>query len=289
MYERLEECPSCKHTLLTNHIICKDYSVSEESFALMKCEKCHLIFTNPRPDAQHIAKYYESKDYISHTNRITNPINLAYKLVRWYTLRQKVSLIQRYSKKKRILDYGCGSGIFIKHLLSRGYEAEGYEPISTAVAQSNTEAPIHSSFKNVKKQQKYDLITAWHVIEHAHDLRDTLKLLRKRLTDKGFIFVAVPNINAYDAQYYKEKWAAYDVPRHLYHFSQESFIYLSKKCKLEVKAVVPMKFDAYYVALLSETFTEKPSKIRAVKTALESNKRAKTTGEYSSLIYILTK
>lgn len=291
MYEKLEECPSCKHTKFTNFLICKDHSVSQESFALMRCEKCDLVFTNPRPDSKNIGKYYDSKDYISHTNTANNPINLAYKAVRWFTLKQKLNLIRQYTSERRILDFGCGSGVFVNHLRQNGYQAHGYEPHPTAHAiAKNTSKTIFSQLNQIKKQEKYAIVTAWHVLEHVQELRPTLKLLRKRLTDDGYLFIAVPNITAYDALYYQQDWAAYDVPRHLYHFNRTSFARLAKKCKLKILDIHPMKFDAYYVSLLSERYQTGNSRItKAFQIAAKSNQLARTSKDYSSLIYVLSK
>ncbi|MEQ8470249.1 MAG: class I SAM-dependent methyltransferase [Marinoscillum sp.] len=292
MYEKLEECPSCKYTKFSNHIICKDYSVSQESFALVKCDKCTLVFTNPRPDLEHIGQYYENADYISHTNKANNPINVIYKIVRNYTFHSKRKLIKTYTTGKRVLDFGCGSGAFINYLKSKNFQPEGYEPhpSTNQYAQDFTKLPIYHDLKQLKKQEKYDAITAWHVLEHVHELRDTLKALRKRLTDQGFMFLALPNHSSHDATLYGPNWAAYDVPRHLYHFNPESFAILVKNCKLQIVDQIPMVFDSYYVSLLSEKhITGKTNILKAAKMGYLSNQSAHKTGNYSSLIYILKK
>ena len=289
MYEKLEECPSCKHSKFSNHIICKDYTVSGESFALMKCDECGLIITNPRPDSDNIGRYYNDSNYISHTNKANSPINAIYKAVRSITLTQKKDLIKKYSKGTNLLDFGCGAGVFVDYMLKQQYSVEGYEPhpntAETAASLTNTR--IYSELKQLKKA-KYNVITAWHVLEHVHDLKDTLVTLRKSLTTDGVLFIAVPNHQSYDASYYKEYWAAYDVPKHLYHFDQSSLQILAKKCKLKVVDVHPMKFDSYYVSLLSEkNKNDKANYFAALRTGFISNQKAKQTGEYSSLIYVL--
>lgn len=290
MYEKLEECPSCKHTKFYNHLICKDHTVSKESFALMKCEKCGLIITNPRPDLGHISKYYEDVNYISHTNQANNPINLAYKLVRRITLNQKLNLIKKYTSGKDILDFGCGSGVFLNHMKLNKYNITGLETHQQTAnaARTLTNTTIYEELNQIERSA-FDIVTAWHVIEHVHDLSLTIRTLRKSLKKNGYIFIALPNHNSYDAQQYKEYWAAYDVPKHLYHFDKMSIDILSKKHKLKIVDVHPMKFDAYYVSLLSEQ--NKHGKMRvlnAFRTANNSNQKAKQTGEYSSLIYVLT-
>ena len=288
MYEKLEECPSCKHSKFTNHIICKDHTVSGESFALMKCAACELIITNPRPDACNIGKYYADSNYISHTNKANSPINAIYKMVRSITLAQKLNLIKKYSPGNKLLDFGCGAGVFVDFLQQHNYEVFGYEPhIATAKAASElSSSTIHTDLKQLKKGL-YNTITAWHVLEHVHELKTTLNTLRKSLTSDGVLFIAVPNHLSHDAHYYRENWAAYDVPKHLYHFNQQSMKTLAIKCKLKLVNVHPMKFDSYYVSMLSEkNKTGKSNYFAALRTGLRSNQKAKQTGEYSSLIYV---
>ncbi len=289
MYEKLEECPICKHTKFSNHLICQDHTVSQESFALVKCTKCGLVFTNPRPDTDHIGKYYDDSNYISHTNSANNPINLAYKLVRTITLKQKLRLIKQYTDSKELLDFGCGSGIFLQFMASKGYRITGFEPhAATALhAEQLTSTTIHTDLSQLTSHT-YDIITAWHVMEHVHHLKKTIKALRKRLKKDGTLFVALPNHCSFDADHYKQYWAAYDVPKHLYHFDRDSIKALAHKCKLKVVDIHPMKFDAFYVSLLSEK--NSPGKFNpftALQTGIQSNKKAKATGEYSSLIYVL--
>ena len=286
MYEKLESCPSCGHTHFNNYIICTDHAFSKESFALVKCSKCELVFTNPRPDKEKIKEYYKSDTYISHTNAANNIINFLYKIVRSFTLRSKYRLISKYKAKKRILDFGCGTGHFVNYMDNKGWDASGYEPYIEPT-NLNANIKIYKSTNEIKDAEKFDVITAWHVLEHVHDLKETLKLLRKRLKKGGVLFIALPNLNSYDANIYKDFWAAYDVPRHLYHFSRKSFKRLVEHVKLNLVKTDPMKFDAYYVALLSEKYKGTNNPYKALINGFKSNRRATKTREYSSLIYVL--
>ena len=285
MYQKLEECPSCKHTLFTNHLICTDYSISQESFALVRCNKCGLVFTNPRPDTVNIKDYYQSDKYISHANKSNSLINFVYKIARSFTLRSKRNLIQQYKRSGRILDFGCGTGHFIDHMQYNGWDSTAYDPQIKKL--NNSDIKFLDTVNKISSEDKFHVITAWHVLEHVHDLRETLKLLRKQLKKGGYIFIAVPNINSYDAHQYRNYWAAYDVPRHLYHFTKDSFKTLAANCKLSIVKVHPMKLDAYYVSWLSEKYQGKQNIFSAIKTGLKSNRLAKSNGEYSSLIYVL--
>ncbi|MEM7298136.1 MAG: class I SAM-dependent methyltransferase [Bacteroidota bacterium] len=250
MYEKLEQCPVCKNTHFTNNIIATDHSVSGESFALVQCSKCSLVFTNPRPDQASLPDYYKSDQYISHTDKGNSLVNIIYKLVRNITLRKKHKLIQGYLNKGKLLDYGCGTGYFVSYCQNRGWETLGYEPDQDARSQAEQKG-IKLIDDLDEMAGKVDIITAWHVVEHIGELRKTLKSLKSKLEKGGFMFIAVPNLGSYDAKHYQEFWAAYDVPRHLYHFTQESFGKLIAKLKLQHIDTLPMKFDSYYVPILS--------------------------------------
>ncbi|WP_421763777.1 class I SAM-dependent methyltransferase [Ekhidna sp.] len=288
MYEKLEQCPVCKHTHFINHLICDDHSVTGESFALVKCDKCNLIFTNPRPEKKNLAKYYSSENYISHTDRANSPINFIYRLVRKFTLKQKIKLVQKYKKNGTLLDYGCGTGDFLQTATKNNWQPFGYEPDLKAkkIASEKNGNQIIESINTI---DKVDVVTAWHVLEHVSDLSETVKQLRKILVDGGHLIIALPNHRSYDAAYYKEFWAAYDVPRHLYHFDEEAVKELARQFKFKIVKIHPMKFDSYYVSLLSEKYRKNGGIIKAIKTGYLSNKSAKKTNQYSSRIYVLQK
>ena len=290
MFEKLDLCPSCGHPKFQNHLICTDHSVSGESFALVKCDKCELIFTNPRPALDQLASYYQSEDYISHTNRANNLVNQVYKIVRSITLRKKFQLINGLTEKRQLLDFGCGTGHFLHFCEGRGWTSTGVEPYLNARTQagSNIKGKVHDNLESIRGS--FDIITAWHVIEHVPDLNETLKQLTKRLEKNGFLIIALPNCCSYDAAYYKDNWAGYDVPRHLYHFTKKSFTSLIAKHKLKLIKTLPMKYDTYYVSLLSEKYINGKNRLfPAYQLGRKSNAKAKLDGVYSSLIYVLSK
>lgn len=289
MFEKLESCPSCGHPKFNNHLIASDHAHTGESFALVQCDKCELVFTNPRPTQHTIAPYYGSEDYISHTNKTSGLVGIAYRIVRNITLRQKEKLISKHSPTQgSLLDFGCGTGFFLQYCMRKGWSTEGMEPDPKAAvaATKNAGTTIHQTLDEIKGS--FDVITAWHVLEHVHDLSETLRQLKSLLNENGRLVIALPNVNSWDAKHYKENWAGLDVPRHLYHFTRSSFEILTQSRKLKIIDIVPMKFDAYYVSLLSERY-QQGSSVTAFMNGLNSNKAAKQTGEYSSLIYVLTK
>jgi 2-polyprenyl-3-methyl-5-hydroxy-6-metoxy-1,4-benzoquinol methylase len=294
MYEKLSECPVCSASNLKNHKVIKDYSVSKESFNIMICENCNFQFTNPRPDENEIGKYYQSDEYISHSDKANSPINFIYKLARKYALASKRKLINTIAKQKkgRILDYGCGTGYFLETMKENGWKTYGIEPNDQARELAKSKAKVKEKIDDLNlKNKKFDIITLWHVLEHIHDINTTIKILKTILKEKGKIIVAVPNIESYEQTVFQEEWAAYDVPRHLYHFNQETMKTLMLKHGLKVKKVYPMKLDAYYISLLSNKYKFNKNKfVNSFITGYISNTYAsKNKNNFSSLIYVIKK
>lgn len=293
MLEKVESCPVCESKLSDNLIICQDHTVSKESFAISRCRTCSFLYTNPRPSEDRLGSYYESEDYISHNKKSNSLINRIYKIARKFTVRSKVAMINKFTANKNtLLDIGCGTGEFINEGKKNNWLINAVEPGSLA-RRSAEELNGISIYEDIQKitKTKFDAITMFHVLEHVADLNGTLKKVRKLLHKQGSLFIALPNSASYDAKQYKEDWAAYDVPRHLYHFNQETAELLFKKHNLEIIETLPMKLDAFYVSLLSEKYANgKTNYWQAFWKGLKSNKWAKNNqNNYSSLIYVLQK
>lgn len=293
MYEKVTNCPVCKTASFQNFIICKDHTVSDESFALTTCDNCGFVFTNPRPDASVIDRYYQSENYISHSNQTRSITDGMYKLVRLFTLRSKLKILNGLGTQKTLMDYGCGTGDFLEHCQSNGWTVTGVEPSEKARNISLNKIPtgIVADISQFSKQDSFDIITLWHVLEHVHDLNSLIKSLKEKLNKNGYIIIALPNHQSYDQSIYKEYWAAYDVPRHLYHFDQHTFSQLSMAHDLKLVNTLPMPFDSYYVSLLSEKYKYgQQNFIKSFLNGWKSNRWAKkNNNNYSSLIYILKK
>lgn len=287
----LTECPICKSSLFSDFLVCKDYTVSGDKFTIVECNNCNFKFTNPRPSNGVLGDYYKSDDYISHSDTKKGFIATLYHIVRDYTLKRKIKLVERYVSRGTILDYGCGTGMFLKVSKKSGWNALGMEPDSGARSIALNMALDVNSDKSTLSvshpNQKFNAITLWHVLEHITDLDETLAFLKSALLKDGVLIIAVPNYRSLDARTYKEFWAAYDVPRHLYHFDVDSVSKLLLKAGFELECTRPMKFDSFYVSMLSEKYKHGSiSYINAVAMGIRSNLSARLTKEYSSRIYI---
>ncbi len=266
---------------------CIDFTVSQESYEVMRNEVYDMLVTSPVPS--NLEKYYVSENYISHTDSKTSLFDKVYQLVKNYTLKQKLKLINSFhTEEKTILDIGAGTGDFLKICAKSGWKTKGIEPSDKArTLAKKKEINLLKDISEIN-DSKFDVITLWHVLEHIPNLLEYVQKLKQLLKTNGVLIVAVPNHKSYDANYYKEYWAAFDVPRHLWHFSKASISKLFSLVNMTIEKVLPMKFDSYYVSLLSEKYkTQKSKPIKAFFTGLKSNLKAKQTGEYSSLIYII--
>ncbi len=251
-------CPVCQSDIIQQCFQVKDYSVSGESFELKECKSCSLRFTTPLPSKSEIGAYYKSADYISHTDQQKGIIGSLYKIVRKWTLKNKAKLIIRLTKKNigMHIDIGAGTGAFVHVMEKAGWNTIGFEPDEQARKRANKlyKASVYplEDFFQLPEDGGYDVITMWHVLEHIHQLNETVEKMQKLLSPKGKIFIAVPNYMSFDAKHYGSKWAAYDVPRHLYHFSYHSMQVLLEKQNLKITDSRRMWFDSFYVSLLSE-------------------------------------
>lgn len=282
------ECPICNKTSFNHFLETKDHMITKELFSVVSCVSCGFHFTNSIPERDNIGDYYKSEVYVSHSSSKKGFINRLYNRVRKRTLQQKVNWINENANGRNLLDLGCGTGHFLRAAIDAGFNGIGVEPDddarSFAQSENNISPLTQVELYNLEKGS-FDVITMWHVLEHVYDLKKDVETLTQLLTEKGTIFIAVPNMNAYDARKYRSFWAAYDVPRHLYHFQENDIRNLFGQFDFELTKVLPMKFDSYYVSLLSEKYLG-GSFFKALLSGFISNRKAKKYG-FSSQVYVL--
>ncbi len=286
------KCPFCESENTRSYLKLKDYFLSQEDFEIMECDNCKLLFTTPRPDKSVIGKYYKSEDYLSHNEHKKGLVPWIYNQVKRVNIRNKFKIACKGFTNPQILDFGCGVGDFLHYAQQNGCEIMGCDMSEearkfsseklgkTTVTPEEIFALPHSTF---------DVITMWHVLEHIDNLKFQTEQLHRLLKDNGRLVIAVPNYKSYDAQYYKDKWAAYDVPRHLNHFHKESLQNIFAG-SFELETIHPMKWDAFYISMMSENYIGKGNSfIKGILTGWKSNCTARKTGDYSSLIYVFHK
>jgi len=290
----LEHCPLCGKSETKKFLSCVDYTVSKEKFTIAECVSCGFAFTNPIPDIERIGDYYQSEEYISHSNTKKGLVANLYHAVRSYTLKGKLNKLNQLVSRGTMLDYGCGTGMFLGVCKKDGWNCVGIEVDNGAASiarESGCEIYNSKEQLNAKNDSiKFDAISMWHVLEHVVDLKETLGFLTNSLNKGGVMIIALPNYKSFDAKHYAEFWAAYDLPRHLYHFDKKSINMLVTGFGLELIETKGMLFDSYYVSMLSEKYkTGKIKYVKALYYGFLSNLIGFFSKEYSSHIYVFRK
>lgn len=287
-------CPFCGSEQIQRILLVRDHTVTGEEFPIFHCRQCSGRFTQDVPGAHEISRYYQSEEYVSHSETREGIIHNLYHRIRKRTLNQKLHLVQKYTKRQtgQVLDLGCGTGAFLNRMKEGGWEVRGLEPDPGAREKArelyglNIEAPETLSRL---PPSGFQAITLWHVLEHVHSLHDYLDRIKELISKDGAIFIAVPNYTSFDAQHYQQYWAAYDVPRHLYHFSPACMMGILNSHGLKLKTILPMWYDSFYVSMLSEKYRSgKQHLSRAFTVGLLSNMKAlRHTEHCSSVIYVV--
>ncbi|MFK8296165.1 class I SAM-dependent methyltransferase [Capnocytophaga canimorsus] len=268
----------------------KDYSISQEIFELIYQPELDLYQTTPLP--QNLSKYYESDVYISHTDSKKTLFDKVYQAVKNINLKSKIHIISKYKKQKiQLLDIGAGTGDFVLSCKKQmHWETTGIEPNEKArQLAEKKQIRLLENYDDLK-EKSFDVITLWHVLEHIPDLENEIQKINSLLKEDGILIVAVPNYKSWDAQHYKQFWAAYDVPRHLWHFSKTSIQKIFTPKGFQLLEIKPMLFDAFYVSILSEQYkTGKKNFIKGFISGMRSNIYGMRKKEFSSHIYVLKK
>jgi 2-polyprenyl-3-methyl-5-hydroxy-6-metoxy-1,4-benzoquinol methylase len=262
-------------------------------FTLVKCNSCGFTFLHNRPESFNAGAYYKSTDYVSHSSTKKGLVNKVYSLVRNHTLKNKEKLANRFSSGKKLLDYGCGTGHFLNFCKKRGWEVTGIEPDpdakKIAINDFNLSVFDIDQLKTLP-DNSFDIITSWHVLEHVYEADLLMKEFYRLLKSNAFLILAVPNSLSFDAKHYKSYWAAYDVPRHIWHFNPETLLRFADKNGFSKVLLKGMKFDSYYISLLSEKYLRgKSSFVRGLWNGCRSNCKARKNENYSSFLTVLRK
>lgn len=266
----------------------KDYFKSLENFSIVKTDIPGILKTLPIPD--YLDSYYDSLNYLSHIESPINAIDYIYTFIRNINLKFKTSYLPAiHTSGIKLLDYGCGTGDFLVRAKAIGYTAEGYEPNEkAAVILKKRGVQTIKSIQNIDYQ--YDIITLWHVLEHIKVPESILKSLVNHLKPGGLLLIAIPNYDSWDAQHYKSYWAAFDAPRHLWHYNSTGIRNLMAKYPLNYQKKIGQPFDAYYISLLSERYRKSRVPIlNALIYGSISNLIALYNKEFSSNLYIFQK
>lgn len=253
--ETIDQCPLCGSNASTVALSAIDYTVSGENFSIRNCASCSFHFTSPRPDQEHIGKYYLSEDYISHAAKAASFKDRIYHYVRRRAIAGKYKLIKGYHPSGNVLDVGCGTGDFLSYLKQKGYAVQGVEVSTQARGLAEGKSlPVVEELNRIPAEGQFNVITLWHVLEHMSNPMQTLAELHERCADDALLVIAVPDRSSWDCTHYGAQWAAWDVPRHLSHFRREDIRRLLAGSGFDLIDTRSMWYDAPYVSMLSEQY-----------------------------------
>ena len=285
-----DKCPWCGSKNAQLHIELKDLFLTQEPFKILECKDCGLLYTTPRPNKDEIGKYYQSNEYYSHQENKEGFIPKIYEKVKSINLRNKYKIATEKTTRGKILDIGCGVGDFLHTMEQQGWECTGVEPSedAKAIAKKRIKGQLLSSEEQENLSDgSFDVITMWHVLEHVNALRWQVQQLYRLCKPGGRIIIALPNYKSYDGQYYKAAWAAYDVPRHLNHFNEETIVKIFEESHLKHIKTEKLRWDAYYISYMSEKYLHHNSPLlRGTVRGMISNCKARRSGQWSSLVYV---
>lgn len=289
-------CPVCssEQTSLLHKV--KDHFLTGEKFIIWKCDNCDFCFTIQAPGENKISEYYKSEEYISHSDTSKGLTNRLYHLARQWMLRSKFNIIRKYSIKNqgKLLDIGCGTGYFAAYMNKKNWDCIGIEADRDAKKYAEERFGLKVFGLNDMKSfnsSEFNVVTLWHVLEHLSSPKEVLNEISRILDEKGICIIALPNTGSFDAHYYKNYWAAWDVPRHLWHFNISSFKNLIENSGLHLIAIKRMPLDSFYISMISEKYRGSGisflkglliGKIGWISSWFDKSKS-------SSLIYILVK
>lgn len=292
----VKECPACGSSQWDDGLSVADFRTTKEEFRVITCSSCGLKATSPRPEDDRLGHYYPSEEYISHSNKAKGVLDGLYKLARMRSLALKEAWLRSWSggSAKKLLDYGAGNGAFLHHCQSKGWQVLGVEMSATARAVAAKDFGLElldpAEAKRTEWGASMDIISLWHVLEHLPDLDGHMQFFANALVQGGKLVVAVPNPYSQDAEKYRQNWAAYDVPLHLWHFSKESLDQLAATHGLVRVHTRGLPFDAYYISMLSEKKAGSAfAPIRGMWHGFLSNMKARRTGQWSSLVHVFEK
>ncbi len=242
-------CPSCLRPFASDAPSLVHGIVGVGSVAVRVCGDCGHGVTGP---AMPSVDAYEPDSYAPWG--AGGPLfRLAYGMVRAMNARWKLRQLRRHAPgAETLLDFGAGDGAFAAYVARHGFAARAVE--ASAFARSAAARRGVTAVGSLEElgAARFDIITAWHVLEHLDDPRAALRGWHDRLLPGGVLFVAVPNFASTDAAAYGEAWAPLDLPRHRHHFTPDSLSRVVAEAGLSVESLAALPFDGLFSVWESE-------------------------------------
>ena len=256
-YQDFTPCPLCGASGQMPYADCIDFTVSKESFILLRCPQCGVVFTSNPPKESETIRYDTLDLKLKLGDSPRGLTDKLYYYVRHRMLRKKASIVesQSYRTGGTLLNYGAKTGYFSHYMERRGWKVTSIEKYHEE-RQFSLET-FHHRMYDVSEMDRltpetFDVITLWHVFEHCYNPNGLLNRFYRLLRPGGILLIACPNICSTDAMHYGANWAAYNVPRHLWHFNPTSLSNLLNKHGFTLMHRQKLSYDCFYISVLSE-------------------------------------
>lgn len=196
------------------------------TFTLVECLHCGLIRQNPRLQWDSLKSYYGGGYNPYETLIESEPVRLQ-RLGRRYGMWKRLKHIERRVSGGKLLDVGCGTGIFLAEAHRRPqWETVGLEPNEFAASYVEEHLGItiiHSRLEDASLPDgSFDVITMWNVLEHLEEPVDCLERAHRLLREGGLLVMSIPNLDSWEAGLFGRYWIGWDQPRHLHLFSRRT-------------------------------------------------------------------
>jgi len=257
----VEKCNLCSKQVFESILESEDLMYNlDGKFKLVKCKNCSLMFENPQPNEKELLNHYPSQYYsISVLPKKSKFAEVVYKTysdngnlllkILFYPIRPLIRG-SKIVKNGKILDIGCGSGVFLERMKQLGMEIYGIDPfIEKDILELNIKKQAIE--ENHFSKNYFDVITANNVLEHVGDPYAYLSEIQRMLKINGTAIIAFPNINRILFKIFKKNWAELDLPRHMYFFNEKTFKQYCRKYNLKV---IKVRYNSIPFGIMGSIF-----------------------------------
>jgi len=205
-----QACVSCGGALVLQLSKIVDSYTSEE-YDILSCEVCGLGVTTPQPSdlGPYYLGYHGRRHGATTGFRTTRRLSL-------------LNHVVRRQQSMQLLDVGCGDGNFLLAAKQAGWVVAGTEMNPNSARSAGLD--VYSSVAETARHGLFDAVTLWHSLEHMRNPGEILSQIRITIRNNGVLLIAVPNKGGWQARIFGRSWLHLDVPRHLYHFDEQSLM-----------------------------------------------------------------
>lgn len=299
-------CPLCDQSETTFFAETRDHllNTTKKVFSLRECRSCEIVFISPMPSADELRTYYPSGYWWSESDHADGFLPTLGKrlesLYRRIALRDHVRFVMKSirhveaaGEAVKLLDVGCSGGTLLHEIARRGFPGRGLDSSGEAVAHAREvyqlDCRVGELTQSPWDDEKFSLVTSFHVLEHVPDPKTFLKAARAVLTEQGRVVVQVPNIRSWQFRLFGDHWYGLDPPRHLVNFSDRALSRVLQEAGLQVVRQKRFSFRDDPAAWVSSLFPALDPLARTVRrrAARKSVPQSSALGILQNFVYFL--